>query len=102
MSLFPSLDVEIRTFVANEGRDAVDRVRLFLTEKIQQAVAGVDEASQTLKATLEKHGINVQMGPSRDTAHLWMIKSGCKWTKAKVCYYTDNHNREDVVKYRDQ
>ncbi|CAN0536152.1 unnamed protein product, partial [Ectocarpus sp. 12 AP-2014] len=37
---------------------------------------------------------------SMSTAHSWMIKLGCKYERATKSFYTDTHEKKDVVEYR--
>ena len=34
------------------------------------------------------------------TIHLWMVRLGCKYQRATQSFYTDGHEREDVVESR--
>ena len=36
------------------------------------------------------------------TCHLWMLAAGCKYCENVKHYFTDNHNRADVIEYRDK
>ncbi|CAN0586689.1 unnamed protein product, partial [Laminaria digitata] len=47
---------------------------------------------------LEKYGLSLPISTS--TTHSWMIKLGCTYDRAKQWFYTDAHEREDVVENR--
>ncbi|CAM9669057.1 unnamed protein product, partial [Sphacelaria rigidula] len=49
---------------------------------------------------LEKYGLTLPV--SSTTTHKWMVKLGCKFDRASQSYYTDGHERSDVVKYREE
>ena len=51
---------------------------------------------------LHERSINLENGLSRSTVHCWMLWSGCKYEESKQCYYTDFHNRPDVLAYRNK
>ena len=60
---------------------------------------GDDEGLQ-IKQFVEHRGIKLSLGICRRTAFNWMILAGMKFTETRQTYYTDAHNRPDVVKYR--
>ena len=39
---------------------------------------------------------------SKTTVHAWMIKHDCKFDRAQQSYYTDGHERADVVEHREE
>ena len=64
----------------------------------------VDEPDKFLgdpdeQARLDKFGFKDRR-VSRDAVYHWMLKAGCTLEVAGQCYYTDRHNDEDVVKFR--
>lgn len=48
----------------------------------------------------EKYGLSLPL--SQNTERRWMKRAGCKYERATQTYYTDGHNKPDVVKYRDE
>ncbi|CAM9392075.1 unnamed protein product [Hapterophycus canaliculatus] len=46
------------------------------------------------------HSYQVTLPVSLFTAHSWMIKLGCQYERATKSFYTDGHERKDVVEYR--
>ena len=66
----------------------------------------VDEPDKFLgdpdeQARLDKFGFKDHR-VSRDAVYHWMLKAGCTLEVAGQCYYTDRHNDEDVVKFRNE
>ena len=47
---------------------------------------------------LDKYGLSLPV--SSTTVHSWMVKLGCTYDRAGQSYYTDGHERKDVVEYR--
>lgn len=66
--------------------------------KTQEYVNNVLFAREGAMTQLAKYGLTLPI--SQTTPHSWMIKLGCKFDHAKQSYYTDSHERADVVEYR--
>lgn len=49
---------------------------------------------------VEHQGLKIPL--CRSTVHRWMMRSGCTHDRAQQAYYTDDHDRPDVVEYREQ
>lgn len=68
------------------------------TKKTHEYVNGVLLANEGGLLRLAKYGLTLPI--SSTTVHSWMVKLGCKYERAVQSYYTDGHEREDVVQYR--
>lgn len=102
IGLFPMLQSSLKSFVRESKLVTVELARRFLSEKINEYLEEENETSLSIRQELKSRGIDTNRGISISTAHAWMKKAGCKYAEARQCYYTDNHNRADVIAYRDK
>ena len=87
--------------------DDYDYTRRFVLYLKNEKHLSVDQAKKNLMFILEssppesdkgKKALSDLLPLSRSTVHRWMIKNGCKYTKASVCYYTDSHESDCSVR----
>lgn len=69
-----------------------------LTVKQVQAYINDTLFANDWSRLLQKHELALPV--SLSTTHSWMIKLGCKYERASISFYTDGHERPDVVAYR--
>ncbi|CAB1097544.1 unnamed protein product [Ectocarpus sp. CCAP 1310/34] len=46
------------------------------------------------------HAYQVNLPVSMSTTHSWMIRLGCRYERATKSFYTDTHEKKEVVEYR--
>ena len=64
-------------------------------EKVREYINNVLLAREGGNLMLEKYGLSLPISTS--TTHSWLIKLGCKYDRAHQSFYTDAHERKDVV-----
>ena len=67
-------------------------------EKVREYINNVLLAREGGNLMLEKYGLSLPISTS--TTHSWLIKLGCKYDRAHQSFYTDAHERKDVVENR--
>ena len=93
--VFPGIKTQIQHFVK-----ITEPVNCELTSKfVNSIILERANADETLKKELNLRGINWEKGISVSTCHLWMLAAGCKYCEKVKHYFTNNHNRADVIEY---
>ena len=64
-------------------------------KKVCEDITNVLLAREGGNLMLEKYGLSLPISTS--TTHSWLIKLGCKYDRAHQSFYTDAHERKDVV-----
>ena len=67
-------------------------------EKVREYINNVLLAREGGNLMLKKYGLSLPISTS--TTHSWLIKLGCKYDRAHQSFYTDAHERKDVVENR--
>ncbi|CAN0077014.1 unnamed protein product [Scytosiphon promiscuus] len=81
------------TWMRSKKRLTVHAVREYINKELF-----ADEMKDASRLPLYQVNIPVSLS----TTHQWMIRLGCKYERATKSYYTDTHEKEEVVKYRGQ
>ena len=75
------------------------RLPFFFKQKTAYEIASCLVGSEMcIRDRLDKYGLSSPV--SSTTVHSWMVKLGCTYDRAGQSYYTDGHERKDVVEYR--
>ena len=98
--MFPSVLAELTLFVKKTKHVTVENTRVFFNNHMRDLINKGDDEGLQMKQFVEHRGIKLSLGICRRTAYNWMILAGMKFTETRQTYYTDAHNRPDVVKYR--
>ncbi|CAN0529472.1 unnamed protein product [Ectocarpus sp. 12 AP-2014] len=85
------LTVQLLTWMRTQPRLTVKDVWKFINGSLFE-----DDAKHLARLL----SYQVTLPISMSTAHSWMIKVGCKYERATKSFYTDTHEKKDVVEYR--
>lgn len=82
--------LELLQWLKTEKRVTAKKTGDFVTNVLLVREGGLER--------LDKYGLSLPV--SSTTVHSWMVKLGCTYDRAGQSYYTDGHERKDVVEYR--
>ena len=100
MKIFPSLQHSLTLFSRTTKHVTVESTKVFINNLLRSNVLG-DEGKEMIEF-LEQRGISLKKGICRRTTYNWMISAGMEYKESTITYYTDGHNRPDVVAYRNE
>ena len=87
--------------VRGDGTLSVDLFWAEVNSRLLPELAADDNFKDLIKRTLRRNDDDDSPPQiSRETARRWMIRCGAVFTRRKAGYYTDLHEREDVVQMR--
>ncbi|CAN0187432.1 unnamed protein product [Laminaria digitata] len=84
------LKLQLLAWLKKQKRVTVQRVHKYVNEVLLAREGGL----------LKLGEYNLTLPISRSTIHSWMIKLGCTYERHTQSYYTDGHERPDVVESR--
>ena len=102
-SAFSWLDDEgvllaVREYIATVGEKLTSHgLAQAVTQYLQSDMIGCDEVETTLR---DEHSIAWKRSISERTARNWLNKLGFAWKDVRKGVYIDGHERDDVVRYR--
>ena len=87
--------------VRGDGTLSVDLFWAEVNSRLLPELAADDNFKDLIKRTLRRNDDDDSPPQiSRETARRWMLRCGAVYTRRKAGYYTDLHEREDVVQMR--
>ena len=87
----------MKKFMNKEVRLTVDGTKKFLEKLIESRISNGDFKLSDITETW-----NINLPLARTTVWRWMRQFGAKYEAAKKCHYTDNHDAEATVEYRNR